>query len=100
MSEYVKTFKEKGRDKNENKKLMSLHIDDDKLLEKMRWNFLLVARCSLVFAHCLLVFACYSLLFACCSLLFARRSLLFTRCSTRNSEGFFLSKGKQKSSPY
>ena len=34
---------------------------------KVRWNFLLVACCSLVFA--------------CCSLLFTRCSLLFTRCS-------------------
>ena len=74
----------------------------------LRWNFSLVARCSLLFAHsslhfsrCSLIFACCSLHFACfllrfarclllfahCSLLFARCSLLFTHCSTRNSEG-------------
>ena len=34
MSGYVKTFKDKGGDKNKNNKLMSLRIDDDKLLEK------------------------------------------------------------------
>ena len=28
------TFKDKGGDMNKNNKLMSLHIDDDKLLEK------------------------------------------------------------------
>ena len=34
LSGYVKTFKDKGTDKNKNNKLMYLHIDDDKLLEK------------------------------------------------------------------
>ena len=34
MSEYVKTFKIKDGDKDENNKLMSLDIDDDKALEK------------------------------------------------------------------
>ena len=34
LSGYVKTFKDKGIDKNKNNKLMYLHIDDDKLLEK------------------------------------------------------------------
>ena len=34
MSGYVKIFKAKGGDKNKNSKLMSLCIDDDKLLEK------------------------------------------------------------------
>ena len=61
-----------------------------------RLNFLLVARCWLLLARCSLLFASCSLLFARCSLLFARSSLLFTCCSTRNSEGFFLSKSKQK----
>ena len=34
MNRYAKTFKDKdgGKDKNKNKKLMSLRIDDDKLL--------------------------------------------------------------------
>ena len=36
MSEYVKTFKDKGGDKNKNNQLMSLRIDDDKLLEKYK----------------------------------------------------------------
>ena len=31
LSGYVKTFKDKGIDKNKNNKLMYLHIDDDKL---------------------------------------------------------------------
>ena len=34
MSAFVKTFKYKGVDKNKNNKLMSLHIDANKLLEK------------------------------------------------------------------
>ena len=34
MSEYVKTFKIKDGDKDENNKLMSLDIDDGKALEK------------------------------------------------------------------
>ena len=34
MSGYVKTSKDKGEDKNKNNKLMSLHIDDNKLLGK------------------------------------------------------------------
>ena len=34
MSGYVKIFKAKGVDKNKNSKLMSLCIEDDKLLEK------------------------------------------------------------------
>ena len=33
MSEYFKTFKDKGGDKNENNKLMSLRIDGDKLFK-------------------------------------------------------------------
>ena len=36
MSRYVTTFKDKGRDKNKNNKLMSLRIDDNKLLEKYK----------------------------------------------------------------
>ena len=35
-SVYVKTFKGKGRDKKNNSKLMFLHIDDDKLLQKYK----------------------------------------------------------------
>ena len=35
MSGYVKTSKEKGGDKNKNNKLMSLHIDDDKLMKEI-----------------------------------------------------------------
>ena len=34
MSKYIKKFIDKGGDKNKNNKLMSLYIDDDKLLEK------------------------------------------------------------------
>ena len=34
MSKYVKNFIDKGGDENKNNKLMSLCIDDDKLLEK------------------------------------------------------------------
>ena len=34
MSGYVKTFKVKEGDKDKNNKLMSFHIDDEKLLEK------------------------------------------------------------------
>ena len=63
----------------------------------LRWNFSLVARCSLLFAHCSLHFsrcslifarcslhfACFLLLFAHCSLLFARCLLLSARCSLR-----------------
>ena len=33
MSRYVKTFKDKGGDKNKNDKLVFLRIDDNKLLE-------------------------------------------------------------------
>ena len=33
MSWCVKTFEVKGRDKDKNNKLLSFHIDDDKLLE-------------------------------------------------------------------
>ena len=36
MSGYFKTFKNKGRDKNRNNKLMSSRIDNDKLLEKYK----------------------------------------------------------------
>ena len=47
------------------------------------------------------LFARCSLLLARCSLPFARCSLFFTSCSTINSEGlFFLSKSKQRSSPF
>ena len=35
-SGYVKTFKDKGRNESKNNKLMSLRIDDDKLLENMK----------------------------------------------------------------
>ena len=35
ISGYVKTFKDKGGDKNKNDKLVSLHIDDDKLMKKI-----------------------------------------------------------------
>ena len=34
MSGYVKTFKVKDGDKDENNKLMSFHINDEKLLQK------------------------------------------------------------------
>ena len=34
MSGYVKTFKVKEGDKDENNKLMSFHINDEKLLQK------------------------------------------------------------------
>ena len=34
MNGYVKTFKDEDGDENKNNKLMSLHIDYDKLLEK------------------------------------------------------------------
>ena len=36
IDEYVKTFKDKGWDNNKNNKLMSLRVDDDKLLEKYK----------------------------------------------------------------
>ena len=36
MRGYVKTFKVKEGDKGKNNKLMSLHIDDEKLLEKFK----------------------------------------------------------------
>ena len=36
MSGYLKTFEVKGGDKDKNNKCMSLHIDDDKLLEKYK----------------------------------------------------------------
>ena len=35
MSGYVKTFKDKDWDNNKNNKSMSLHIDDDKLMENI-----------------------------------------------------------------
>ena len=35
ISGYVKTFQDKGGDKNKNDKLVSLHIDDDKLMKKI-----------------------------------------------------------------
>ena len=36
MNRYVKTFKVKDGDKNKNNKLMSLRVDDEKLLEKYK----------------------------------------------------------------
>ena len=36
MSGYVRTFKDKGRDKNKKNKLMFLRRDDDKPLEKYK----------------------------------------------------------------
>ena len=33
---YVETFKDNGEDKSKNNKLMSLHIDDDKLSKKYK----------------------------------------------------------------
>ena len=36
ISGYVKTFKVKEEDKDKNNKLMSFHIDDEKLLEKYK----------------------------------------------------------------
>ena len=36
ISGYVKIFKVKDEDKDENNKLMSLHINDEKLLEKYK----------------------------------------------------------------
>ena len=36
MSRYVTTFKDGDKDKNKNNKLMSFHIDDDKLLKSMK----------------------------------------------------------------
>ena len=36
MSRYVKTFKDKGGDKNKNNKLMSLRIDDNKVLKEYK----------------------------------------------------------------
>ena len=36
MRGYVKTFKVKEGDQDKNNKLMSLHIDDEKLLEKFK----------------------------------------------------------------
>ena len=36
MSQYIKTSKDKGGDKNKYNKLMSLRIGDDKLLEKYK----------------------------------------------------------------
>ena len=40
MSGYVKTFKVKDGDKDKNNKLMSFHINDEKLLENYKaiWN--------------------------------------------------------------
>ena len=46
-----------------------------------RLNFLLAARCSLLFVGCSLLFAGCLLLFARCPLLFARCSLLFADCA-------------------
>ena len=36
ISGYIDTFKSKGGDKNKNNELMSLSIDDDKLLQKYK----------------------------------------------------------------
>ena len=36
MSEYIKTFNVKDRNKDRNEKLMSVHIDDEKLLDKYK----------------------------------------------------------------
>ena len=36
MNGYVKTFKVEDVDKDKNNKLMSFHIDDEKLLEKYK----------------------------------------------------------------
>ena len=36
LSGYIKTSKDKGVDKHENNKLMSLHIGNDKLLEEYK----------------------------------------------------------------
>ena len=105
---YVK--KNKKQKKRESEKSNSILFSTLRYVAIMRWNFLLVARCLLLFtrcslllARCSLLSACYSLLFARfsllfarCSLLFACFSLLFVSCSTRNSEGCFLSKSEQK----
>ena len=73
-----------------------------------RWDFSLVAlcsllfpRCSLLFARCSLLFAPWSLLFAHCSLLFARYFLLVARyflhvARQEIPKDFFLSKSKKK----
>ena len=63
---------------------------------KSRWNFLFVARYSLLFARCSLPFAHCSLLSALWSLVFARCSLLFARCSTKILKDFFWVKVKKK----
>ena len=44
VSGYVKTFKDKGGYKNKNNNLMSLCIDDDKLLEKYKtiWTMIIL----------------------------------------------------------
>ena len=34
MNEYVKIFKDKSGDRNKNNKLMSLHVDNEKQLQK------------------------------------------------------------------
>ena len=70
----------------------------------MRWNVLLVPRCSLVFCSfslffCLLLVIFWSLLVTFllrARSFFARCLLLFTYCLTRNSEGFFLRKVNKK----
>ena len=36
MNGYLKTFKDKGGEKNKNNKLMSLRIDEDNILEKYK----------------------------------------------------------------
>ena len=36
LSEYIKTFKDKGGEKKKNNKLLSLSTDNDKLLEKYK----------------------------------------------------------------
>ena len=48
--------------------------------QKVRLNFLLVARYLLLFTFCLLLVTFCSLLSDCCSLFFACCSLLFARC--------------------
>ena len=60
----------------------------------------LVSFCALFVRFCLLLVTFCLLLVTICSLLVTFWSLLVTFCSTRNSEGFFWSKIKQKSSPY
>ena len=50
------------------------------LLQRKRWNILLVTRCSLPSTRCSLHFACYLLLFASWSFLCTPWSLLWARC--------------------